>query len=662
MLLKKVSRFLLVFSLIYFLPSFLFSDDIKDAEKYYKSLDYKYALEIYQKIMKANPKLEIAERIANCYRFINNTEAAEMWYQTTVAYPGAKAINFKYLADAQKQNGKFDEAASNYGVWGEKDNSKSKEAEVLTNACVVAKTWTQNPDIGALVENETFLNSENSDFCPTVFGNDLLITSDRWATKERKAGRKEVYGWTGNPYLKIYKVNSADQKVNLFDKAINLGFHNGPAVANQKADTLFFTRTILSGKNAPKNEPGKKYILVALKKGNIWEVNSKLPFNEGGKFSIQHPALSPNGQLLYFASDMPGGLGGMDIYYSEKQKNGTWGAAINCGKAINTVEDDVFPSVRKDGKFFFSSKGHIGMGGLDLFVATGEKNNFLVAENLRAPLNSPKDDFGIVFNDSDITKGLLSSNRNGGVGLDDIYRFKLGIEAEPKEKIFAINGVVVDKENGLPIAGVKVVLTNQISGVKQFILSNATGKFEFSLAPETDYVLNGDAEKYFTSQEGNISTKGVNESTIFDIRFELERSKEAFTVRLNNIYYDFNKWEIRSDAINDLDKVSEFMANMPNVAIDIVAHTDARGSADYNMSLSNKRAASAKDFLVSNGVPSNRLEAKGKGETELLNRCANHVKCSAKENQLNRRTEFKIVKVVPIAKVFTNVHYLANKN
>lgn len=665
MLQKKNVKFLISFSLIYFLPFVLFSDDIKDAEKYYKSLDYKYALEIYEKIMKANPKMEIAERIANCYRFINNTEAAEIWYKKTLTYVDAPVENYRYLADALKQNGKFEEAANNYKTWGELKKEKAKEAEVLANACLTAKLWTENPDIGSLVENEITFNSENSDFCPVTFGDNMLIVSDRWPAKNKpntNHDKKNVYGWTGNPFLKIYNFNKATNQTAYLDNMINSGYHNGPMVLNATLDTLIFTRSFMPSKALRKNnQPGRKYLMLAVKKADKWAVIETLPFNAEGKFSVQHPALSPDGQILYFASDMPGGYGGVDIYFSEKQKNGSWSKPVNCGDKINTIEDDVFPSVRNDGKFFYSTKGNIGMGGLDIFSAIGERNNFTAIENLRSPMNSPKDDFGIVFI-TDKT-GYLSSNRNGGVGLDDIYRFKTGIKAEPKskEKIFAVNGSVVEKGTNSPIQGMEIILFNKDSGQEVKTTTNTEGKFEFTLAPETNYAVKGKTELFFTTQEGNISTKDLQESTIFNVRFELEKSKDAFTIRLNNIYYDFNKWNIRQDAVSDLNKVNQFMKSMPNIKIEMVAHTDARGKAAYNLELSNKRAESAKNYLIEAGISTERLSAVGKGETELLNQCSDGVKCTAAQHQFNRRTEFKIIKFNPVASIFKPNHLLAKK-
>ena len=650
---KKFFRVLALFLIVYLLPSVLFSDDIKEADKLYKQLDYKYALEIYEKIMKANPSMEVAHKIANCYRFINNTEAAEVWYKKATNYPDAAPENYFYLAEALKQNGKFDEAASNFTIWGQKNPAQAKEAEKQANICSVAKTWSENPDIGAVIENEIGLNSENSDFSPARFGADIILISDRW--QKNKKG-EEIYGWTGNPYLKIYNASVSSKQVSLLKGTINKGFHSGPLAVYPSLDTIIFTRAVMSANKKMKvGDAGKQYLLVAVKKDGEWAAKEKLPFNNEGLFSVQHPALSPDGKILYFASDMPGGYGGMDLYYSEKLPNGSWSQPLNCGNQINTPQDDVFPTVRQDGKFYFASKGHIGMGGLDIFSAVGSRNNFKDIENLRAPLNSSKDDFGILFN-GDLRTGYLSSNRNGGAGLDDIYRFTTGIKATPKsqDKIYAVNGMVVEKGTNAPIAGLEILLINKDKGTETKVLSAADGKFAFTLEKETDYIVKGDPQQYFTTQTGEISTKGVNQSTIFDIKFELERSKDVYTVKLNNIFYNFNKWNIRPDAVADLDKVNTFMASMPNVKMELVAHTDSRGKMIYNQWLSEKRAASAMDYLVNKGVPSDRLNAIGKGETELLNQCADGVKCTEAQHQLNRRTEFKIVKVTPVLAMVKN--------
>ncbi|HEY0896592.1 MAG TPA: OmpA family protein, partial [Sphingobacteriaceae bacterium] len=427
--------------------------------------------------------------------------------------------------------------------------------------------------------------------------------------------------------------------------------HNGPAVFTASSDTVFFTRADRSTAERSKGVTiSRKSVYYSVRSNGKWSEPEKLPFNASGSYSVQHPALSPDGRILYFASDMPGGMGGMDLYASMKQTDGTWGAPVNCGANVNSEQDDVFPYVRKDGHLFFASKGHIGMGGLDLFTATGAFNDFTPAENLKSPINSTRDDFGVLYLDE--FSGYVSSNRNGGKGLDDIYRFTITPPAESPERLartfFAVDGQVTDKASGAPFPGIRVILVNKQTGAEQSGRSDENGRFRFDLEPEMDYLIRGDNERYFSRQEGQISTRGVSESTVFNVKFELERSQDQLLVRLNNIYYDFDKWNIRKDAFRELDRVVTFMNNLPDVKIELRAHTDSRGPAVYNQWLSQKRAESAMAYLKKHQVQAGRLSSVGLGESELLNRCADGSACSRKEHQLNRRTEFKVIKVEPV--------------
>ena len=623
---------------IFFFPRNIFSDAIKKADKYYEKYDYKYAIEIYEKVMQKKPSLPVAQKLANCYRFINNTEKAETAYARVLTFQDADPLNYKYYAEALKQNGKFDTAKENYLLLGEKSPQHKEEARKLANSCDVARMWSENPDGNVKFENLAFLNSEYSEFSPVKLGNDTYFVSDRWFIEGSKSKKNTVYGWTGNPFLKIYRESSG--KIDILPKVINAEYHNGPAVFSPKGDTIYFTRTYLPKTKKKKTVVlGKKTIWMAVKTGSGWSDPRNLSLNPGEEFSVQHPALSADGSILYFASDKSGGLGGMDIYAARRQSNGTWGEPINCGPEINTPEDDVFPVVRSDNKFYFASKGHIGMGGLDVFTAEGSYNTFKAVENLKAPINSSKDDFGIWFNDE--VSGYISSNRTGGKGLDDIYTFTI----VPNKPVYAVEGEIIDRATGQPLNNIDVVLYNKTTGSKLTGVSDATGKFNFSLEPDMDYVISGDKDKYYSRQEGEVSTKNLKESTVFTVKFRLERSAETYIVSLNNIYYDFNKWYIRKDAANELNKVVSFMQTTPNVNIELRSHTDSRGSANYNQWLSQKRAESAVQYLKGKGVGSERMTAVGLGETELLNKCRDGIKCSAQDHQLNRRTEFKVVKV-----------------
>lgn len=651
---QKVVLSAFICTLIFFFPRNIFSDDIKKADKYYERYDYKLAVEIYEKVMEKNPSLETAQKLANCYRFINDSEEAEKAYARVLTFPGFDPVNYKYYAEALKQNGKFEMAKQSFLLYKKNFSALAAAAERMANACDAARIWAENPEPNVSITAENILNSPYSEFSPVKINNQLYFVSDRWFVDNGSDKKSEVYGWTGNPYLKMYQMDLSSSRINILSQTINSEYHNGPAVFTASGDTMYLTRTDLPDKKKRKKDITviKKTIWMSVKKGNEWGKPMELPFNNAGEFSVQHPAVSPDGSILYFASDMPGGAGGMDIYAVKKQPDGSWSVPVNCGPSINSPEDDVFPSVRSDGRFYFASKGHIGMGGLDIFTAAGSYNTFDTAENLKAPMNSPKDDFGIWFDD--MFNGYISSNRNGGKGLDDIYRFKIE-PAAPAEPVYAIEGQVVDKQTGAPLTNINIILLNKATGERTSTASDPMGKFHFDLQPGMDYVVSGDKDKYYSRQEGEISTKQLNESTIFSVRFELERSDEAYLVKLDNIYYDFDKWNIRPDAVDELNRVVSFMNTMPNVNIELRAHTDSRGPAVYNLWLSQKRAESASTYLKNQGVPGSRLSAVGLGETQLLNRCSDGVKCTAAEHQANRRTEFKVVKVDPVLTMANNI-------
>ena len=642
--------------ILYFFPYKLFSDDLGKANKYYEKYDYQYAIEIYEKLLEQKPNLEVAQKLANCYRFINKSELAEKAYATVLTFPGFDPINYLYYADALKQNAKFERAKLNYLTYAERVPAKSDEAVKLANGTDAARIWLENPDRNIQVVNEAGFNSEYSDFSPIAYNKGFYFVSDRDFISSNRKGTK-IHGWTGNPFLKLYQAENAndtldgDLKLSLMPSQINDQYHTGSATLSADGNTMFFTRAGLidnADYSKLRDLVMKKAIYYSVKQNGVWSPAVSFPYSNPFVYSLQHPALSTDNKTLYFASDMPGTLGGMDIFYSENTGSG-WSRPVNCGPAINTTQDEVFPYVRKDGKLFFSSRGHITVGGLDIFSSTGANNTWTDPENLKAPMNSSKDDFGVYYFQDNLT-GFLSSNRNGGKGADDIYRFS----ETPKELFFAVQGQVVEKSTGNPLEGINIFLVNKKTGKEISTVSIADGTFKFDLAKEADYIVRGDLSKYFSRQQGEVSTKGAVESTVYNVKFEVEKGEEAFLVRLNNIYYDFDKFNIRKDAEPELNKVLDFMNTTPNVNVEMRSHTDARGKAEYNLALSQNRAKSAKDYLLQKGADQARLTARGFGESLLQNKCADGVKCTKAEHQMNRRTEFKVVKVNPIISYIPN--------
>jgi hypothetical protein len=462
---------------IYFLPQNIFSGNFERANKYYEKYDYKFAITLYEKVMLKKPSLEVAQKLANCYRFINNTESAEQAYAKVLTFPEAEPVNYKYYADALKQNSRFSEAKENYLLYAARVTEQAEEARNMANSCDAAKMWAENPVPNVSIENELALNSEYSEFSPVKYKSGYVFVSDRWFV-ENEGSKKggAVYGWTGNPYLKLYESSGlTSPNISVMPKPVNNESHNGPAVFTAKGDTIYFSRSkAVDNKKEKGKVIGRNYIYYAVKDGSQWQDPVEMPFNADASFSVQHPAISPDGQFLYFASDMPGGNGGTDIYASRKSADGSWSAPVNCGPNVNSAEDEGFPVIRPDGKMYFSSKGHVGMGGLDIFITHGSYNDFTLAENLRSPINTAKDDFGILFLDDH--SGLLSSNRKGGRGLDDIYRFNISTPNTPS-LILAAEGQVLDKMSRLPLPGLLIHLINTNSGKKASVNTDASGTF-----------------------------------------------------------------------------------------------------------------------------------------------------------------------------------------
>ncbi|WP_051189703.1 OmpA family protein [Daejeonella oryzae] len=631
----KITLTLSACLLLYFTPQQAFSDDLQKANKYYEQYDYKYAIDLYEKIIQKKPGLEVAEKLANCYRFVNNTEKAQLAYARVLSYPQADPVNYKYFADALKQNGNFNDARVNYLKYAALVPEKSADANKMAVACDFAKNMSENPNKNVFLSNESPLNSEYSDFSPVKYGESYVFVSDR------DAGSKdnEISGWTGNPYLKLFEADyrQKNPSINRLSEEINNQYHNGPAVFTTDGNGVYFSRTDVNRDKKTKGiKVGSKQIYYSAKIDGNWGTAQILPFNKDGKYSVQHPALSADGSTLYFASNMPGGFGGMDIYSSRKLENGEWSEAVNCGSVINTSEDEVFPSVNSEGKFYFSSKGHQGMGGLDLFSAKGSNNSFTEITNLASPMNSSKDDFGVLFFNAD--SGFVSSNRNGGKGLDDIYRFS-GMNYMKPVPVFVLNGSVTEESNGMPVSGAEILLHNKLTGADSILKSDASGKFQFSLKEKSEYLVKVDDTRFLLIPEKHISTG--SESSVQDANFLVNRIE---FVKLNNIYYNFNKWNLRRDAYSELNKLNEFLRTNSAINIQLNSHTDARGSAAYNQWLSQKRAQSVVNYLIKLGVSPQRLKAAGFGETQLLNKCADGINCTEAEHQLNRRTEFNVKK------------------
>lgn len=632
----------------------------KRADKLYEDYDYALALEAYQKVLqKGTPSLEVVERIANCYRLMNQPQEAAFWYKQVLVFPEAAPVNLFYYAQASRQNQDYVTAKQNYLRYAELEPARREEALKLAQGCDWAREWVRRP-LPVQVVPDSALSSSFADFSPVFYQQGLVFSSDR--------GRKgdKTYGWTGNPFLQLYyapRENNQWQKPELLGKTINTQYHNATATFSQDYQEVLFTRTrriktkfLPSGSLANGEAGWQKYskkdnhinrleIYTAQFKNGKWQEAKPFAYNNAREYSVGHPALSPDGQVLYFASDMPGGFGQTDIYFCERQADGTWSQPQNAGAGINTAGKEVFPILDDEGKLFFSSDGHVGMGGLDIFSAEGSKDTWGNVQNLLYPYNSSKDDFGLIF-EKDGKNGFLSSNRDEALGSDDIFRF------QPNYipcKLLGNTFVRMRGKNGrmqvVPLSEVELtVFVNGTDSAATFqVHSDAKGEFRFQIKANGSYFIRGTKKGYLT-QTIELTPDCRFETDTVSIEMVMTRDTPEQPISLENIYYDLDKYSLRPEAIKELDKVVEMLQDNPSIRIELSSHTDSRNTHHYNQMLSQMRANTAVMYIISKGIAPNRIVAKGYGETMLLNRCKDGVSCSEQEHQLNRRTEFKILR------------------
>lgn len=612
-------------------------------------IEYKYfqGANIYQKLVDTkSPKLDDMEDLAFCYIKMQDFEAAETWYARIVAVKGSKPENLIKYGEALKSNFKYAEAKKNLQSYASL-TGKSDTVSLSIAGCDSAVVWLANPTIHK-IKNEGGINTALANFGVFPYKNGVFFVS------EPDVKSKDVYGRTGRPYLRIYEAKKGSDNLlsaaKIDSSIYNKGeYHIGPVITNKAGNVLYVTRTT-TGKTLEVERKGKfKYNTANLELYIFTEDNGKwvekpFKYNNVEKYSVGHATLSNDEKTLYFVSNQQGGLGGTDIYYCELQSDGTWGEPKNAGPAINTIKDEMFPLVNTDGTLYFSSNGWPGMGGLDLFSAKGEKQSWTKPQNLKYPLNSPADDFTLFTtqNSENVASGYLSSTRKGGVGNDDIYSFTYNYIA-PKI-IMALKGNVINKKNGEIIPAASVTLYGAGQQVVARQSSTNDGTFLFDISPETTYQVLAQKEKFYADSMV-VSTAGITKSQTLTAELKLEPLFEVGkTIAIRNIYYNFDKDNIRADAAKILNELVRTMRDNPTLEIELGSHTDSRGVDIYNLDLSQRRAKSVVNYLVSRGIARERMVAKGYGETQLINKCSNGVACTVEEHQANRRTEFKILK------------------
>lgn len=480
---------------------------------------------------------------------------------------------------------------------------------------------------------KTGINTVASDFGPSFVEDQLWVSA---FTGEEISLLQE--GKTKNVFYNVYAI-PVDSKGNITgDREIKLegvshGYHAGPVSFCPKTDELFVT---LSNFENPKIEnivfqkakiPLK--IIVMRKAGKGWDYVRDLPFNSSD-YSVGHPAISSSGDTLFFVSDIPGkGKGGTDIYMSVRE-NGQWSDMKNLGDEINTSGDEMFPYLFNGNTLIYASNGkEDGQGGLDLYYAERSGNHFGEPQNL-TDLNSPEDDFALTIH-RDKKTGYFTSKRSGGEGDDDIYKVLFGGE-------FQLELLVRDKKSREPFPNARVEFSDG-----RIMNTGNNGLITRELEPNTDYKATSQIDGYMNDSK-SFSTEGKLYGLIRQT-LEVEKVEVGQKFEMENIYYDFDKWNILPESEVELDKLVKVMEDNPSWEVELGSHTDSRGSDSYNDWLSQKRSESAVDYIVSHGISRNRITAKGYGETQLVNECDDGVPCTKEQHRMNRRTEFKILKM-----------------
>lgn len=624
---------------------------IKRADEYFDKMWYAEAAKIYEQALSKGEKAysyDVLKKAGDAHYFNTDMENAYKWYNilyTKYESDMSSDYLFKY-AHSLKGIGNYKRSKRLLKLYNKKLAGEEIEQDIEKNEIVLD---------GLLRMEERFdidnlsINSKYSEFSPMYYGNDEMVYA---SAKDSSIFNTRKYKWNNQPYLDLFvaKVNEESQDFKdaiKFSKKINTKYHEASVAFSPDNETMYFTRNNY-GKKLKRDKNGINHLKIyrSKKVDGEWLEAEEVSFNSDN-YSTGHPALSPDGKQLYFVSDMPGSIGDTDIFVVDVLEDGSFSTPRNLGPEINTEHKEMFPFIN-DKKLYFSSDGHVGLGGLDVFeVAFDDEAGFLEVRNVGKPVNSSKDDFSFIV-DEESQKGYFASNRDGGIGDDDIYSFKTLEVEEIPTSINAIAGVVTELITGdlMPNALVELLDENNIK-LKE-METDENGNFIFEdLDADTRYVLKTTKGSYFDDTR-EAATKD-NETVNVDISMRKLNDMIAVEngikkLKTEMIHFDFDKSYIRTDAAVELDKLVEVMKDSPNMVIKIESHTDSRGAAVYNKYLSDKRAKSTRDYIISQGIDASRIEsAIGYGEERLINGCDGTVRCTEEQHYLNRRSEFIIV-------------------
>lgn len=614
---------------------------LKEANRAFKLYRFDKAASMYEELYDEDDrekaeKAAIAFKAGESYREKNDWRNAEVWYNRAIRRGYSDPEVYYQKARMQNLQQDFEDAIESYKTYKEKAPGKKAKAEEGIEQVERYRDWS-NDSTRYTVEEVQRLNSRKNDYAPSYQGdrNTLIFTSDR-----ENPEHDDQYRWTGLPFADIYKAKWDRRReyysdIKPIEGEVNTPYNEGVTTFAKRGRKMYYTQC-----NGPEGEKTNCRIMVARKKGSGYGDAEKLPFCKDSTVNYANPSVSGNGKRLFFSSNMEGGQGGRDLYVSHYvSRSRSWGEPANLGEKINTEADESFPFMYKNDKLYFASKGHNSMGGYDIFVSEWDGENWSEPENLKYPINSPADDFGIVFTENG-NQGHFSTNRSGRG--DDIYSFYL------KELKFYLSGVVTNSKTGDTVRNATVKLASNKFDSPDSVKTGSDGQYEFKLPKNAQFEVDAKKEDFFRSQKKFVSTKGYEYSREFirDLSIEPFPPKE---IEVEGIYYGLDSANIRPKSAEALDKLVKTLRNNPGLKIELRSHTDCRASKDYNRDLSQRRADSVVDYLIRNDIDSARLVPKGYGESKLVNNCSCEngqgpgTDCTEEEHQQNRRTTFKIL-------------------
>ncbi|MBP4141914.1 OmpA family protein [Flavobacterium sp. P4023] len=615
------------------------------ADKKYDKFAYIDAIKTYERVAEKGYKsTEMFKNLANSYYFNSDFEKAAKWYAELFDMNSTDLEPEYYYryANSLKSIGQDEKANELLKLFDKKSGNDSRGKLFAKDRNYLEEIKANS---GRYKIEDAGINSEYSDYGTAIYNNEIVFTSarDTGSLGQRK------HKWTNQHFTNLYSATLGEDmtpnKPKKFDSRINSRFNESTPVFTNDGQSMYFTRNnFLDGK---KGKDGNKITLVKIYKATLknqkWTDVIDLPFNSDN-YSTAHPALSPDGKTLYFASDMPGSIGQSDLFKVEIKSNGTYGIPINLGTTINTEGKESFPYVSDENEIYFASDGHPGLGGLDVFVSTlASDGSFGEVQNLGSDINSSKDDFAYLI-DTKSRRGFFSSNKEGGKGYDDIYKF---LELKRLSCQQLLYGEITDTKTSSILAATKITLFDNKFNIVSSTQLDDKGNYSFNVQCGKTYYVRAEKSNYKTKEE-KIAISTANGKTHLPIALENDKCivtvgddlGKCFNIKM--IYFDLDKSSIRQEAAFELEKILDVLKQNPSLKLNIRSHTDSRQTAVYNMALSNRRASATIAWLIQNGINSNRLTGKGYGESQLVNNCSDNVICSEEEHQMNRRSEFII--------------------